>query len=279
MEREGREISQEELKEIQRIEKELIAEVDRICKKKGIHYNMVGGTMLGAIRHQDHIPWDDDADIGFLRSQYERFREACKTELDQERFYFQDFRDTPGYRWGYGKLRRKGTAFVRLGQEFMPYEQGVFIDLMPFDSVPDGWLSRRFHFFRCFLYRKFLWSAVGERVEKGTIFKQVYRIMNLIPERVIKKSYAAFIKESYGKRTELVRILTFPTPKGCYGYKKEWYTDLKKYRFGNLEIPGAADYDGYLTVKYGNYMKLPPEEKRKVHPISKLVLTGVESNG
>ena len=62
--RKGYQIDDAELQKIQEIQKELIAEVDRICKKCGIHYNMVGGTMLGAIRHGDYIPWDDDADIG-----------------------------------------------------------------------------------------------------------------------------------------------------------------------------------------------------------------------
>ena len=99
--RKGYQIDDAELQKIQEIQKELIAEVDRICKKCGIHYNMVGGTMLGAIRHGDYIPWDDDADIGFLRREYEKFRKACKTELDTDRFYMQDLRDTEGYRWGY----------------------------------------------------------------------------------------------------------------------------------------------------------------------------------
>lgn len=79
-------LTSEELLQLQSIQKEMIAEVDRICRKCGIHYNMVGGTMLGAIRHQGYIPWDDDADIGFLRNEYEKFREACKTELNQEKY-------------------------------------------------------------------------------------------------------------------------------------------------------------------------------------------------
>ena len=141
-------ISDEELKQIQSVQQDLIGEVARICKKCNIHFNMVGGTMLGAIRHKGYIPWDDDADIGFLRAEYEKFREACKTELNHEKYYMQDLRDTVGYRWGYGKLRRKGTEFVRMNQEFMPYEQGIFIDLMPFDNVPDGWMLKRVHFFR-----------------------------------------------------------------------------------------------------------------------------------
>lgn len=270
--REGYQLTPEELKGVQAVQMELIGEVKRICEKCGIHYNMVGGTMLGAIRHKGYIPWDDDADIGFLRTEYEKFREACKRELDHEKYYFQDCRDTVGYRWGYGKLRRKNTEFVRLKQEFMPYGQGIFIDLMPFDNVPDGWASKRVHFFRCFLYRKLLWSKVGSREEENRGKRLLYLVMQLVPMKRILKSYQRFIDAGQRKKTRLVRILTFPTPKGVYGYKREWYTHLDKYRFGDMMLPGARDYDGYLRVKYGNYMELPPVEKRRTHPVSKLTL-------
>ena len=265
-------VSEEELKQIQMVQMDLIREVVRICEKRGIHFNMVGGTMLGAVRHKGYIPWDDDADIGFLRSEYEKFREACRIELDHEKYYMQDLRDTEGYRWGYGKLRRKGTEFVRLNQEHMPYGQGISIDLMPFDNVPDGRLARRIHFFRCFLYRKVLWSKVGSRAEENPWKKVLYTMVQWIPMKMIVKSYQRFIDNGQKKKTHLVRILTFPTPKGVYGYKREWYTHLAKYHFGEMMLPGAQDYDGYLKVKYGNYMELPPAEKRKTHPVSKLKL-------
>ncbi len=277
--REGRQITDKELKQIQEIQVELISEVDRICKKCGIHYNMVGGTMLGAVRHGGHIPWDDDADIGFLREEYEKFRKACRTELDHEKYYMQDFRDTDGYRWGYGKLRRKGTSFVRNGQEFMPYEQGIFIDLMPFDNVPDGYISRRIHFAECFVFRKMLWAKVGARNENNKALRIWYQLLALIPEKKLKHAYESFINKGRHKKTQLVRILTFPTPKHCYGYNREWYTQLRKYSFSGKEFPGAKDYSGYLSVKYGDYMKLPPEEKRKVHPVSKLELLRDRDNG
>lgn len=270
--RDGYDLTDEELKRVQEIQRELIREVKRICQKCGIHFNMVGGTMLGAIRHKGYIPWDDDADIGFLRTEYEKFREACKTELDHEKYYMQDLRDTKGYRWGYGKLRRKDTEFIRLGQEFMPYEQGISIDLMPFDNVPDQWIARRIHFLRCFLYRKLFWSEVGSREEENIWARTVYQAMRLLPMETICKSYQRFIDHGQKNKTRLVRILTFPTPKGVYGYNREWYTNLSKYPFDHIELPGAKDYDGYLQVKYGDYMKMPPVEKRKVHPISKLKL-------
>ena len=271
-------ISREELKKIQEIQRELIGEVQRICEKNNIHFGMVGGTMLGAVRHHGYIPWDDDADIGFLRSEYERFREACRTDLDHERFYIQDLRDTEGYRWGYGKLRRKGTTFLRLNQEFMPYEQGIAIDLMPFDNVPDHPVKRKIHFAKCFLYRKIFWSEVGRKTEKNRFIRGIYQLLSLIPMNVVIKSYQKFIDKGQKQKTELVRILTFPTPKNVYGYKRSWYTDLAMYEFDNLTLPGAKDYDGYLKVKYGNYMELPPESKRKVHPVSKLELLREESN-
>ncbi len=270
--RDGYQIADNELKRIQDIQVELISEVDRICKKNGIHYNMVGGTMLGAIRHQGHIPWDDDADIGFLREEYEKFRKACKRDLDHSKYYMQDFRDTEGYRWGYGKLRRKDTEFIRNDQEFMPYEQGIFIDLMPFDNVPNDPIIRKVHFAKCFVFRKIFWSKVGARTEKNLGKRILYIVLSFIPENIIKKRYESFINSCRGYKTDLVRILTFPTPKGVFGYKREWYTLTQKYKFNRLLLPGAKDYDGYLKIKYGDYMKLPPVEKRKVHSISKLKL-------
>lgn len=265
-------LTDDELKKVQDIQKELINEVKRICEKCGIHFCMVGGTMLGAIRHKGYIPWDDDAYIGFLRTEYEKFRKACRTELNHKKYYMQDLRDTPGYRWGYGKLRRKNTEFVRLNQEFVPYEQGISIDLMPFDNVPDHWLSKRIHFFRCFLYRKIFWSEVGSRSEENFWKKMIYKIMRCLPMKMVIKRYQRFIDSGCGKKTKLVRILTFPTPKGVYGYERKWYTSLSLYQFGDMQLPGAKDYDAYLRVKYGDYMKLPPAEKRKVHPVSKLTL-------
>ena len=265
-------MTQDELHMLQKVETELLQEVDRICRKCNIHYNMVGGTMLGAIRHGGYIPWDDDADLGFLRTEYEKFRKACQTELDTEKYYFQEIRDTEGYRWGYAKLRKKNTKFVRLGQEFMPYEQGVFIDLFPLDNVPDNRMLRKIHFFSCFLLRKFLWSEVGCRTEKNKMFRWLYGIMRLMPRKALIVWYELLIKINARHKTEMVRILTFPTPKNTYGFYRKWFLSQGRYRFGTITLTGAKDYEGYLKHKFGNYMELPPESERKVHPISELKL-------
>ncbi|MGN0941662.1 MAG: phosphorylcholine transferase LicD [Selenomonadaceae bacterium] len=271
-------MTHDELLALQRQQQMLIAEVDRICRKHHIRYNMVGGTMLGAIRHKGYIPWDDDADIGFLREEYEKFREVCKTELDPAKYYMQDLRDVPGYRWGYGKLRLKNTEFIRLNQENMPYGMGISIDLMPFDNVPDGYIDRIWHHFKCYVYRKFFWSRIGKRTSKHWWERAAYTLMDMVPMGVLAKRFSSFIESGRGKETKLVRILTFPTPKGIYGYERRWYKDLAMYPFEKMKLPGAKDYDGYLSVKYGDYMTLPPENKRKIHPISKLKLLDEGSN-
>lgn len=265
-------MTQKELNELQEIEIELLQEVDRICTKCGIRYNMVGGTMLGAIRHGGHIPWDDDADLGFLRKEYERFREAVKTELDTEKFYFQEIRDTEGYRWGYGKIRRKNTKFLRLNQEFMPYEQGVFIDIFPMDNVPDNKLLRMIHFGCCYLLRKFLWSEVGARTDKSRCKRFIYKIMNMVPRKTLIRWYETLIHWNAEKQTDMVRILTFPAPKGTYGFYRKWFLEQDRYAFGNITLTGAKDYDGYLKHKFGSYMELPPKEQQKIHPVSELKL-------
>ncbi len=268
-------LSAAELRALQLTELEMLIEVDRICRKCGIKYNIIAGTALGAVRHGGFIPWDDDADIALLRPEYEKFREACKTELDKSRFYFQDHDTTPGYRWGYGKIRRKGTMFVRQNQEHMPYPQGIFIDIFPTDGVPDIKIIQPLHNLICFLFRKAFYSKVGRLSSKGLSFL-VYEFLYLIPENKLYNTFNSFISlnERLFKNSKRVRNLSFPLLGGQkeYGYLREWYTKLSKIKFEGYDFPVMKDLDGYLRFKYGDYMTLPSEENRKVHPVTGLKL-------
>ena len=93
-------ISNTELRQLQKIELEMLVELDRICRKYQIAYSLDGGTLLGAVRHKGFIPWDDDADVIMLRKEYMKFRKACIKELDRTRFFLQDYQSDPQYRWG-----------------------------------------------------------------------------------------------------------------------------------------------------------------------------------
>lgn len=260
------------LRQLQMIQLEMLIEVDRICQKRNIQYNIIAGTLLGAVRHAGYIPWDDDADVALLRPEYEKFRNACKTELDKSRFVFQDHRNTKGYRWGYGKLRRKGTLFLREHQEHMPYMQGVFIDIFPLDGVPDNYILRSLKNFECFCIRKILWAKVGKIAEKNFWKRQIYKLLDTIPERYVFHYYHSMIYNANLKETRMVRILMFPTPNSEYGYYRNWYKKSKKILFEGRLFQGIQDYDSYLSFKFGNYIELPPTKNRKVHSVSNLKL-------
>ena len=265
-------LDQKTLRALQIVEVEMLVELDRICRKNDIKYTIIGGTLIGALRTGGFIPWDDDIDVAMLRDEYERFRIACEKDLDQSRFYFQDHRNTKGYRWGYGKLRRKNTLFLREYQEHMPYKQGVFIDIFPLDGVPDNYILRSMKNFECFCVRKILWARVGKIAERNFWKRQVYQLLDKIPEMYVFRYYHRMICKAGEKQTRMVRILMFPTPNSEYGYYRNWYENSVETVFEGKSFQGIKDYDSYLSFKFGNYMELPPEEKRKVHPVSKIAL-------
>ena len=265
----------EMLRGLQLVELELLVEVDRICRKYDIPYCIIAGTMLGAVRHGGFIPWDDDADVALLRDDYIRFREACKQELDPEKYYFQDHEVTPGYRWGYGKLRRKDTLFLRENQEHMPYEQGVFIDVFPLDPVPESHMGRAIKNFQCFCIRKILWSPVGAVACKRGLARGWFGLLSHIPEQRAKRWLDGLVARAGKTKSRWVRILMFPTPNRQYGYLRKWYTTQEPITFEGIEFLGVDGADEYLSFKFGDYMTLPPENQRKTHPVTafKLVRT------
>lgn len=266
------ELTTEILKQIQTIELEMLIEVDRICKENNIKYSIIGGTLLGAVRHGGFIPWDDDADIAMLRPQYEKFCSLIDEKLDNSRFYFQNMDRTEGYRWGYAKLRRKGTVFLRKGQEHMKYEQGIFLDIFPIDGTPDFFIFRKIHKFRCFCVRKILWSTVGKKESKRKIERLVYTILSMIPECMVKKMYRSLILKNNPDTTKIVRTLTYPAPKRLDGYYRKWFAQTAPISFEGYIFEGVKDYDGWLKFEFGDYMKVPPKCKRKTHSATDIKL-------
>lgn len=256
-----------ELKKLQAVELELLIEFDRICRANNILYSIDGGTLLGAVRHSGFIPWDDDADVIMVRSEYDKFKSVCNQELDKTRFYFQDLDSTSGYRWGYGKLRRRNSSFIRLNQEHMPYEQGIFLDVFVCDNVPENYYLRSMCNLVSFLYRKTFWSVVGRKTEKG--WKRVlFFCLSLFPEETLKRSYRWYVMHRNKKYSIWVKCLTFPACNRTYGYKREWYEDVEDITFENVILKGSRKATEYLKFLYGDYMALPPVEKQKVHPVS-----------
>lgn len=265
-----------ELRSLQRILLDMLLEVDRICKKYGIKYHIDGGTFLGAVRHKGFIPWDDDLDIVMLRCEYEMLREACKSELDPQKYFFQDHTTDPHYRWGYGRIRRVGSEFVREGQEHLKMQSGIFLDIFPRDNAPKSRILQAFFSVYCWFWRKVLYSEVGKIHAPYKSIRLAYRIMNKISKETVFSRLGLLARKMNAKETGFVRCYTFQviTPQRCkFAYPKKWFIDTKFYEFEGHKFPGSKYWNEYLTFDYGeDYMTLPPEEKRRQHPCTKFKL-------
>ena len=274
---EAKTLTPEEFRRLQLVQLDMLVELDRVCRQNNIPYTMFGGTMLGAVRHKGYIPWDDDADVAMLREDYERFKRVLG-QLNPDICYFQDHTTDPGYRWGYGKLRRTGTTFVRAGQEHLKGKTGVFIDIFPFDDVPLSTIGQMCNDFYNFCLRKILWSEVGKYGEKNRFKRFVYRQLSKIPPEKALARYDRMAAKSRYDSPNRVRQLLMPASgkaynknpiKVRYGMPKQWLKNLAEYEFEGHLLYGFQDYDAYLSYTYGDYMTPPPESERGVHaPVS-----------
>lgn len=256
-------MKKEDLRKMQLIQIDILKEFDCICKKHNIKYCIVGGTMLGAIRHNGFIPWDNDIDVAMMRVEYEKFVKIYNSEIDNQKYYFQDHKNTKGYRWGYAKLRRKDTCFIRRGQEHMKYESGVAIDIFPLDNIPNSNIMRRVYNCFCTIIRKILWSEVGYVSENNKFKKVFYKIAKKIPLNLVFSFYELLINICKNKNSIWVRKLTIPYPNNKeYGIKKEYYENIKDIEFEGILFSGISEYDEYLKCWFGDYMKMPPIENR-----------------
>ena len=267
-----RELTPEEFRKMQLLELGMLKDFDRVCRKHKIKYSVLGGTMLGAVRHKGFIPWDDDADLGMLREEYEKFKNVM-SELDPDICYFQDHTTDKYYRWGYGKLRRTGTEYVRIGQEHLKCKTGIFIDVFPLDDCPQSVIGQMFQDFYCFCCRKILWSEVGRIVCRG-FYKYWYSVLSLIPPSISFLLLSLYTKKSKNDKDCLVRTLCYTSIgklyfkhslKQRYGLPKHWFKDCVEYDFENIKVMGSKDYNEVLSFWFGDYMKLPPEDQREQH--------------
>lgn len=268
-------LSTEEFRKMQLLQLDMLAELDRICRKHNIKYSIFCGTLLGAVRHKGYIPWDDDADVAMLRSEYEKFKKVIN-ELNPEICYFQDYETDLDYRWGYGKLRRTGTTYIRAGQEHLKCKNGVFIDIFPLDDIPKIIPLQVLQDLKYYILRKILWSEVGKYCNEG-MKKICYRFLSHIPTKyVFKQIEKKCMKKN--NSTRCVRTLLFPAfgklyiknpISKRYGMPKEWFLDLVEYEFEGIKLFGTRKYDEILKYIYDDYMVLPPEEDRVQHaPVS-----------
>jgi lipopolysaccharide cholinephosphotransferase len=265
-------LAPQDTRRLQSVLFEMLAELDRICRTRGIKYSLFMGTLLGAVRHRGFIPWDDDLDVAMLRDDYRKFAAACREVLDEQRFFFQDHATDPHYRWGYARLRRKDSEFVRLGQEHMKMRTGIFIDIFPIDGVPERPLARALHRAFCYSLRKILYAEAGRKTSTSVLLRAWYGVLSFVPH-----SWALNAVERLADHTgatRFCRVITFPLPKRAQaGFARDWFEDMTELSFERAAFPCPRDHDAALQCLYGDYMRLPPPEQRIcTHPAAKFRL-------
>lgn len=253
-----------ELENLHQCHLELLDEFDRVCNQLGLSYFLDSGTALGAVRHGGFIPWDDDVDVGMLREDYEKFMRQGQA-LMSDKFFIQNRETEPNYGKFGGKLRMNNTFFPDKSSVNFT-NQGVYIDIYPFDFVCDNVKTalRNIRFSRRFVRIIRLRDADGDR---KNIFKRILsKILHLIPKKWLDSKYESFCQRYNGKGMHLLT---------CYSYRMantmdlifplEAMTPTKTIRFEDREYQIMNNPDVYLSTMYGDYMQLPPENKRIYH--------------
>lgn len=254
---------------VKEVQLELLLELDRICKKNDIHYNIYFGTMLGAIRHQGFIPWDDDLDVAMTRENYEKFLSVSSNDVKED-YFVQNSKTDPEFFRPFTRIRKNGTVYKQYRYRNLNIHHGVFIDVFPFDSVygsKDEEVSR--YMYLEFLY-KLNYIKHTSMDDDANIFKKaVQRIVDLIiPTKKFNQYITNILIKRNKENTGYINHMSNATPLFQYDstiIKEEDFLDSILCDFEGYKFPIPRTYDRCLTQNYGDYMELPPKEERTPH--------------
>lgn len=263
----------EELKKIQSMELEALRAIITVCQKCNIEYFLIGGTALGAIRHNGFIPWDDDIDIGMTRDNYRRFLKEAPPILP-EGYYLQTPYNDNNNPYFYSKLKINGTKFIEYCNHRINMHHGVYVDIFPFDEVPDEELLNKEQFekvqklIRLFSLRQTPDISVKPITTsdklKNILRRTIHYITRIIPYRYLTNKLEKEITKYNGTGQKAIACLNFPKRNTEYVLKTDLYP-LESHIFDGLSANIPHNYDTYLRTHYDDYMKLPPEEQRVGH--------------
>lgn len=255
------------LKHLQSVILSIAKDIDTLCHRNSIEYYLLGGSCIGAIRHEGFIPWDDDLDIIMTKENYTRFIQVCKEQLDQSKYQVQEgLKDWPMY---FSKIRLKGTYLHEPEDDYAADDMhGIYVDIFCLDNVPDNNIVARIQYF---LAKYYLCYQLGQRKYNKTSIKKKLMITLSSPMKIafIRKLIIRFIEQFNKQETQRVgfyygrtRFKTAITPRCIYG-------NPKYVKFEDTQLPVPEHYHEYLTQMFGDYMKLPPVEQRHgLHLIS-----------
>lgn len=257
------EYTEENLRRLQLVEIDMLKELDRLCRENDINYIIDAGTLLGAVRHGGFIPWDDDIDVRMLRKDYDKFCEICQSKLDGK-YFLQTYRTDEGYRWGYARILKNGTTFIRKNHEEIKSKNGVFIDVFPNDNLPEDFLGNKICTCVSWLCRKALYSQVGRNHAKGFWNRLGFALLDFFPKEWAYKGFE-FLSEKYrDDATKRVRCFGWGSKEETIGFQKEWFEETCEIEFEGLTVKAPVKTHEFLVHSFGeDYMTPPPVEKQK----------------
>ena len=269
------------LKKLQKIELGILKDFIKICEENNIDYFICGGSAIGTVRHKGFIPWDDDIDVAMSRKDYDKFLEIINRDYT-DKYYAMNNDNNPRFPLMNTRMGLLGTEYKTLDLKDIPGEFGIFLDIFCFDNIPDDdKLMRRQHT-KAWFYGKLL---VISGVKNPTLYqygfkKKIIKFIYLIFYYILKITpfnSRYFYKKAYKYATMYKDV---DTKRFAYMFDPKRYTSIltkedvypvKKMQFEDTKVSICKDPDKYLSVRYGDYMTLPPEDKRHNHPPYSLI--------
>lgn len=266
----------EVLARLHKIQLEMLGDFISACDKHNLGYFVVYGTAIGAVRHQGFIPWDDDIDVGMLRSDYDKFFEIFEKELG-EKYSLLTPEIDDRYACTVTHVQRKGTKFVTEASQDLKCEQCIFMDIFPFDRLANGEKEQQKQARVTGILGKLLFLSgtayplIPLRGIAGAlasaackVIHYALKVFHVSPKAIYRKYVEA--ATSYNQNPECEYVTSFEYS-GCIRdkIKEKEIFPLKKVKFDYLEVNIPSNNDELLTSLYGDYMKLPPEDKRVNH--------------
>ena len=256
-------------------EMEIMQESDRICKENDLQYYAAWGTLLGTIRHKGFIPWDDDIDVVLPRKDFNKMIEVFKRDYS-DKYSIANVETMENYPLMTTRLMLKGTKFVEEPLKNLKCELGIFLDIYPYDNIPDSDEELKKQAKRAWFWSKVLilrHVAFPVLPYKGFKAKLTHAVTGLIHAgmvvfRISHKWIAGKcleIANMYNDKETKRMAFLFDTNPYWHIMVKEEAFPLQIYDFEDVKMPLPACEDKKLRKMYGNYMELPPVEKRKNH--------------
>lgn len=229
-----------------------------ICKEYDLKYTLLGGSVLGAVRHHGIIPWDDDIDIGMPRKDYEKLL-LIADHIFKDNYKLKTIYNDNSYTQPFAKLYDFNTTLIEKDDFF--YLGGVYIDIFPLDSISKS--NIKFTIIRKLRYSTANIFSIFPSLHNNAKKTASKYIATKIINYTLKLCNNMAVKHLSGQECNIVNYF------GAWGKKEisdySWFFPLKEYTFEGRKVWGPNNYDAYLTKLYGDYMTPPPIEKRKSH--------------